>query len=133
MSSVSLTTGLIVDESRCQLVISSESPLDALFFPDAIALPESEKECKGKPAAEFFDHGDSNESIMAAEALSETLHAAAHPNVSLYNPGERAAREKREAKEASTAGSFGVLGIWTGEDERFAYVRIMPLRISYCG
>jgi protein AFG1 len=61
---------------------------------------------------------------MAAEALSETLHAAAHPNVSVYNPGERAAREKREAKESKTAGSFGVLGIWTGEDERFAYVSV---------
>jgi hypothetical protein len=59
---------------------------------------------------------------MAAEALSETLHAAAHPNVSLYNPGERAAREKRDEREGKSASAFGVLGIWTGEDERFAYV-----------
>lgn len=60
-----------------------------------------------------------NERIMAAEALSETLHEPALPNVSVYNPMTRVQREK----EASRGGAFGVLGIWTGEDERFAYVR----------
>ena len=100
------------DESRCQVYISSAAPLDDLFFPDAIA---STRTADGG--------GDSNESIMAAEALSETLHAAAHPNVSVYNPGERQAREKRESQDAGKASAFGVLGIWTGEDERFAYVR----------
>ena len=59
---------------------------------------------------------------MAAEALSETLHAPVLPNVSVYNPGERAARERRDETEGKSASSFGVLGIWTGEDERFAYV-----------
>jgi protein AFG1 len=68
---------------------------------------------------------DTNESIMAAEALSETLHQASYPNISVYNPGERLAREKKEREEGKRAGAFGVLGIWTGEDERFAYVRFV--------
>ena len=63
-----------------------------------------------------------NHDVLAAEALSESLHASGLPNVSLYNPGERAAREKREAIAGQAASAFQVLGIWTGEDERFAYV-----------
>jgi len=107
---------LIPDESRCQLFISSVSPLETLFFPDAVIGPPSGG--KGKDAS----FGETNESIMAAESLSETLHAAAHPNVSVYNPGERAARERRDETEGQSASAFGNLGIWTGEDERFAYV-----------
>ena len=61
---------------------------------------------------------------MAAEALSETLHASAHPNVSLYNPDERRERETRDRQEGGKASAVSVLGIWTGEDERFAYVSI---------
>ena len=102
-----------LDESRCQIYVSAAAPLDDLFFPDALTSTQSTN-----------DAGETNESIMAAEALSETLHAAAHPNVSVYNPGERRAREKRDRQEAGKASAFGVLGIWTGEDERFAYVRV---------
>ncbi|ORX37709.1 AFG1-like ATPase-domain-containing protein [Kockovaella imperatae] len=96
-------------ESRCQLYIMAETPLDQLFFPDAVSAQA--------PGA------DSNDAIMAAEALSETLHASAHPNVSVYNAGEREARDKRDVQEGEKASAFSVLGIWTGEDERFAYKR----------
>ena len=80
-----------------------------MFFPDALAPSDSQD----------------NASIMAAEALSESLQAPSHPNVSVYNPGERAAREKREESGGKAASAFGVLGIWTGEDERFAYVGLL--------
>lgn len=108
-----------LDESRCQLFISSQTSLDEIFFPDAVASTAGDSRV---PTPERFDQGDTNESIMAAEALSETLHEAPRPNVSVYNPFEREAREKKEVKGAKVASSFGVLGIWTGEDERFAYV-----------
>lgn len=114
-----------VDEARCQVYISASSPVSTLFFPDAMTLPSIDS--ADLPTTSSFDRGDTNESIMAAEALSETLHTAAHPNISIYNPGERQAREKRELKETKGASSFGVLGIWTGEDERFAYVSLSSL------
>jgi len=50
------------------------------------------------------------------------LQAPSRPNVSLYNPGERVEREKREEVAGKVVSAFAVLGIWTGEDERFAYV-----------
>ena len=111
---------LTEDEARCQLSLSASVPVDGIFFPDAVTSEDTKR--GSIPTTGSFDHGDTNESIMAAEALSETLHVAAHPNVSLYNPGERAAREKREEFGSKGASAFGVLGIWTGEDERFAYV-----------
>jgi hypothetical protein len=93
------------DEARCQVFVQAETDVETLFFPDAVDSTY-----------------DTNDSIMAAEALSETLHTAARPNVSSYNPSEGATREKREETESKAAGAFGVLGIFTGEDERFAYV-----------
>lgn len=79
-----------------------------MFFPDALTRGQGE---------------DDNATIMAAESFSESLHLPAMPNISVYNPETRAQREKREEKEGRVASAFGVLGIWTGEDERFAYVR----------
>lgn len=108
-----------IDESRCQLFVSSATTLDEIFFPDAVTATAGDTRI---PTPERFDLGDTNESIMAAEALSETLHAAPRPNVSVYNPFESQTRERKEAAGAKGASSFGVLGIWTGEDERFAYV-----------
>lgn len=96
-------------ESRCQVYIRASVPIDELFFPDAAT-----------------GAGDETDAL-AAEAMSETLHLPAMPNVSVYNPFEREAREKREAKEGKRAGAFSVLGIWTGEDERFAYVSVFVL------
>ena len=76
-----------------------------MFFPDALDPASSE-----------------DDDVLAAEALSETLQPPSRPNVSLYNPGEQIAREKREAVAGKAASAFGSLGIWTGEDERFAFV-----------
>lgn len=78
-----------------------------MFFPDALTTAPG--------------MADDNDSIMAAEALSETLHEAPRPNVSVYNPTTGAQRERAEA--SNRANSFSVLSIFTGEDERFAYVR----------
>jgi protein AFG1 len=103
-----------IDESRCQVHLRAQSPLSDLFFPDAI------------PSSTSSAEADSNESIMAAEALSESLHQPSHPNISVYNPGERLIRERKEEVEGKRAGAFSVLGIWTGEDERFAYVGDFP-------
>lgn len=108
------------DEAKCQVFVRAATPIEGLFFPDA---------------ANKADDQDS----LAAEALSESLQLPSLPNVSLYNPSEREKREKEELREGKKAGAFGVLGIWTGEDERFAYVRhlwLLPapthiLRIIY--
>ncbi len=102
---LNVPTLIQADESRCQVMIRAQSPLEAMFFPDALELPT-----------------DEIDDSLAAEALSEALQAPTRPNVSLYNPGERAARENREEVAGKAASVFGVLGIWTGEDERFAYV-----------
>lgn len=63
---------------------------------------------------------------MAAEALSETLHAPTRPNISTYS--ERAAEKRERGDREDRGGVWGKLGIFTGEDERFAYVR--PLFLS---
>jgi protein AFG1 len=88
-------------------VVRAEATPETMFFPDALATTA--------PGT------DDNDSIMAAEALSETLHAAPRPNVSVYNPTTGAQRERAEV--SNRANSFSVLSIFTGEDERFAYVR----------
>ncbi|ORY34742.1 AFG1-like ATPase-domain-containing protein [Naematelia encephala] len=106
-------------ESRCQVFVQAEASPGTMFFPDALTLPMSD----ASSSSQFSQAQHTNEQIMAAESLSETLHLPSLPNVSLYNHETRAQREKREERESKTAGSFGVLGIWTGEDERFAYKR----------
>jgi len=63
---------------------------------------------------------------MAAEALSETLAAPVRPNISLY---DETSTEKREAGDREDRGGvWGNLGIFTGEDERFAYVRLFQVQ-----
>ena len=119
------------DESRCQLHVRAAAPPEALFFPDALALPASEQ---GGGGAGHIDPADSAAQIQA-EALSETLHAPVRPNVSVYNysPAEQTSGRnaslggdesdvtRRDATRGQV-GAFSVLGIFTGEDERFAYV-----------
>lgn len=90
-------------------MVRGEATPETMFFPDALTTTAQ-------------GMADDNDSIMAAEALSETLHAAPRPNVSVYNPTTGTQRERR-AEAANRANSFSVLGIFTGEDERFAYVR----------
>ncbi|WVQ74984.1 hypothetical protein IAR50_004592 [Cryptococcus sp. DSM 104548] len=98
-------------ESRCQLHLRTPAnPLD-LFFPDALALSSEEQEAL------------TNERMMSAEALSATLQVPYRPNVSYYN-NLTSSQQNRENAEAKKKGSsFSVLGIWTGEDEKFAYKR----------
>lgn len=91
------------------------APLATLFFPDALAVPES-----SYPAG-----FESNEAIMAAEALSETLHAPTRPNISLYD--DKVAEKRETGDREDRGGVWGKLGIFTGEDERFAYVSTTPL------
>lgn len=103
---------MIVDEARCQIFIRAAAPLSTLFFPDALSLPASSYR---------DDRLESNEAIMAAEALSETLHAPTRPNISTYD--DRAAENREKGDREDRGGVWGKLGIFTGEDERFAYVR----------
>lgn len=104
------------DESRCQVVITGEATPETMFFPDAFDGAETSSATNHKS---FFDDS-TNDNLMAAEALSETLHEPARPNVSVYNPTTPAAEKKKESRNAT--GAFSVLSIFTGEDERFAYV-----------
>jgi protein AFG1 len=89
-------------------VVRAEATPETMFFPDALTTTAP-------------GMADDNDSIMAAEALSETLHEAPRPNISVYNPSTITQRERAEASDR--ANSFSVLSIFTGEDERFAYVR----------
>ncbi|TYJ52950.1 hypothetical protein B9479_006419 [Cryptococcus floricola] len=105
-------------ESRCQLHLRTPaSPFD-LFFPDALALSSEEQEAL------------TNERMMSAEALSATLQVPYRPNVSYYN-NLTSSQQNRENTEAKKKGSsFSVLGIWTGEDEKFAYKRAVSRLIE---
>ncbi|WWC65826.1 uncharacterized protein I303_108448 [Kwoniella dejecticola CBS 10117] len=98
-------------ESRCQLHIRSSASSSTLFFPDALELNESEVDEM------------TNERIMAAESLSETVAAPYRPNTSLYNTATPSQKAKERLEEKRNATAFSVLGIWTGEDEKFAYKR----------
>ncbi|WRT69692.1 uncharacterized protein IL334_006682 [Kwoniella shivajii] len=98
-------------ESRCQIHVRSSATSSTLFFPDALELRESEVDDM------------TNERIMAAESLSETVSAPYRPNTSLYNATTPTQREKEKLEDKRKANSFSVLGIWTGEDEKFAYKR----------
>lgn len=91
-------------EARCKVVIRAEAKPEHLFFPDALD-PSIDPE-----------HHD----LLAAEALSESLGAQPRANVSFYNPKTRAEREAQD--RADLGSSFAVMSIFTGEDERFAYV-----------
>ncbi|OCF73208.1 AFG1-family ATPase [Kwoniella mangroviensis CBS 8886] len=105
-------------ESRCQIFIRSPATTSTLFFPDALDLEESQVDEM------------TNDRIMEAESLSETLATPYRPNVSLYNTTTPAKKEKEKLKEKRSGSSFSVLGIWTGEDERFAYKRAVSRLIE---
>lgn len=107
-------TNIFADEARCQIFVRAASPLSTLFFPDALSIPSSSS---ASQSAGF----ESNEAIMAAEALSETLHAPTRPNISSYD--DRQAEKRERGDREDRGGVWGKLGIFTGEDERFAYVR----------
>jgi protein AFG1 len=119
------------DESRCKVVINAEAQPEDLFFPDALEIGDDA----------------SNETIMSQEAISDALIAPFRPNISSYNAqtthrldtgeGQHAATKGEAAGDASrmfaqkakaphpseeTSAAFKSLSIFTGEDERFAYV-----------
>lgn len=107
-------------ESKCKIIISSEATPRDLFFPDAIEEAE-----------------DNNDSIMAQESVSEAMNEPARPNVSSYSSqptGDASRMFKRRDKPAhpseETTASFKALGIFTGEDERFAYKRAVSRLIE---
>ncbi|WWC92798.1 uncharacterized protein L201_007757 [Kwoniella dendrophila CBS 6074] len=105
-------------ESRCQIHIRSPATARDLFFPDALALDESQVDDM------------TNDRIMAAESLSETVSAPYRPNTSLYNTTTAVKKEKERQEEKRSGSSFSVLGIWTGEDEKFAYKRAVSRLIE---
>jgi protein AFG1 len=93
---------LTIDESRCQVYVRAAAPPEELFFPDAV---------------DQQNHNDSDQ--ILAEGLSETLMAPARPNVSVYNY-----TPSQDPDAVKKVGAFSNLSIFTGEDERFAYVSL---------
>jgi hypothetical protein len=64
----------LVDESKCKIIVSAEAGPEDLFFPDA--LDDKSRE--------------TNEEVMAQEALSDAVAAPFRPNVSSYSEPEQA-------------------------------------------
>ncbi|EAL20923.1 hypothetical protein CNBE2840 [Cryptococcus deneoformans B-3501A] len=105
-------------ESRCQVFLRSPSTPSTLFFPDALNLSSQEEETL------------TNERMMSAESLSATIQVPYRPNVSYYNNLSPAQRDREATEEKRKGTSFSVLGIWTGEDEKFAYKRAVSRLIE---
>lgn len=66
----------MVDESKCKIIVSAEAGPEDLFFPDA--LDDKSRE--------------TNEEVMAQEALSDAVAAPFRPNVSSYSEPEQQAQ-----------------------------------------
>nr|KIR46773.1 AFG1-family ATPase [Cryptococcus bacillisporus CA1280] len=105
-------------ESRCQIFLRSTTTPSTLFFPDALNLSSQEEETL------------TNERMMSAESLSATIQVPYRPNVSYYNNLSPAQRDREATEEKRKGTSFSVLGIWTGEDEKFAYKRAVSRLIE---
>jgi hypothetical protein len=135
----------VIDESRCKVVISAEAQPEDLFFPDALEMNDDA----------------TNETIMSQEAISDALIAPFRPNISSYNSktshrldtGEGQRQVKAETSESGdgdasrmfgkkklkaphpseeTSAAFKTLSIFTGEDERFAYVSLSGRPACVC-
>jgi protein AFG1 len=78
------------------------APPEELFFPDATDQPQDQDQ-------------------ILAEGITETLQAPARPNVSVYN------YTPTQDDTVKKPGAFSNLSIFTGEDERFAYVSKISL------
>ncbi|WVO23098.1 uncharacterized protein IAS62_004443 [Cryptococcus decagattii] len=105
-------------ESRCQIFLRSATTPSTLFFPDALNLSSQEEETL------------TNERMMSAESLSATIQVPYRPNISYYNNLSPAQRDREVTEEKRKGTSFSVLGIWTGEDEKFAYKRAVSRLIE---
>jgi hypothetical protein len=81
----------LVDESKCKIIVSAEAGPEDLFFPDA--LDDKSRE--------------TNEEVMAQEALSDAVAAPFRPNVSSYSEPEQA---QLAAGDSSGRGAGGRQG-----------------------
>lgn len=109
----------MVDESKCKIIVSAEAGPEDLFFPDA--LDDKSRE--------------TNEEVMAQEALSDAVAAPFRPNVSSYSEPEQAQlvaddssgsggrqgdaarmfkRRERSHPSEETTPAFKTLSIFTG-------------------
>jgi hypothetical protein len=109
----------LVDESKCKIIVSAEAGPEDLFFPDA--LDDKSRE--------------TNEEVMAQEALSDAVAAPFRPNVSSYSEPEQQAqltgedsnnggrqgdaarmfkRRERSHPSEETTPAFKTLSIFTG-------------------
>lgn len=110
----------MVDESKCKIIVSAEAGPEDLFFPDA--LDDKSRE--------------TNEEVMAQEALSDAVAAPFRPNVSSYSEPEQQAqlaagdssgsggrqgdaarmfkRRERSHPSEETTPAFKTLSIFTG-------------------
>lgn len=101
-------------------MVLAEAKPEELFFPDAI---------EGSTELEEAE-------VMAQEALGAAVAKPYRPNVSAYTPEAEGVasdlvgdarrmftrREKTPHPSEETSAAFKALGIFTGEDEKFAYV-----------
>jgi len=121
-----------VYESRCRVLLRAETPIEDLFFPDAV------------------DEDLSSDSIHS-EAFSETyqdLTAPFRPNISSYRTGSEELDSLSDLKTNSRRTpidvdsdfngkndkvDFTYLGKYHGEDEKFAFKRAVSRLWEVCG
>jgi hypothetical protein len=117
----------LVDESKCKIIVSAEAGPEDLFFPDA--LDDKSRE--------------TNEEVMAQEALSDAVAAPFRPNVSSYSEPEQSQlpggdgnngggngrqgdaarmfkRRERSHPSEETTPAFKTLSIFTGGSSPFS-------------
>lgn len=100
-------------ESRTTLHVHSSTSLHGLFFPDSSDTPNERI-------------GDSLEEEALSEMQKE-MEEPTRPNISLYPQIQTVVDQPiiikvKESERVGGAGAFSNLAIFTGEDERFAFV-----------
>lgn len=112
-------------EARCKLIIRAQNPPDTLFFPE-------KKDTKTGNTDEF---GNEIYSETVAEVYQDQM-SPFRPNVSFYDTASNTA--KYDPDQDSDFGltkkslDFGNTGVFTGEDERFAYKRAISRLWELC-
>jgi predicted ATPase len=107
-------------EARCKLIIRAQSAPDDLFF------PESPSQASHEPNQDASDGIDATYSETIAEVYQDQM-SPFRPNVSYYDT--KSSTSKYNPDQDSDFGlqeksiDFGNTGVFTGEDERFAYKR----------
>lgn len=113
-------------ESKCQLYLRSDVPIDHIFFPDA---DESEAPEDIKQMAKDIDN--SNLQVQDEEMFARTaidISNPYRPNVSTYDQ-DHTAEFKEDPKDDTKQDDYKNIKAFTGEDEKFAYKRAV-LRIK---